>query len=385
MSKCLGCGVELQTQFKDQLGYIPPSADAEGKMYCERCFKIRNHNYDYSLENYETLMDANKTKQLHHEYYQKLEVIKNHNSLVLLLIDAMDIHNGFMPHIDTIIKNNPLWVLVNKSDLYPKALKLKPIEDIISKEAQKYHLDLGNILFISSSKLSNVDLVMKRIKESINKKGFNKTHVFVIGSTSVGKSTFINQIIDHYALDKDTNKLLTTSFFSNTTKQNIYIEIGENMKKEKCFIVDTPGYLNPLNIKSYLSLNALKCLEFKGQAKPKTFQLNSNQAFLLDKIASLDIKTEKMSVSFYVSNELYIHRTKLENKERAFLSIGNFDTIKFNENELNVINDQTSYEYHIDSEANIWLSGIGFIHLVGTGEVIVYAPKRMKVDIDYEV
>ena len=44
MSKCIGCGVKLQTNNKDDLGY---TIKLENNL-CERCFRIRNYN-DYKF------------------------------------------------------------------------------------------------------------------------------------------------------------------------------------------------------------------------------------------------------------------------------------------------------------------------------------------------
>lgn len=383
MSRCIGCGAILQSTDKEKIGYIPPSADAESKMYCMRCFKIRNHNYDYSLENIHTLTNQQELQMLHHNYFNALNEIRENNTLVLLIMDSLDIHNGFIPNLKKVIKNSPIWVLVNKCDLYPKSLKLKRIEEVIKEEANQLGLDLRNIFFISSLKLTNVDLIMKRIKESINKKGFNKTHIFVIGTTSVGKSTFINKIIEHYA-EKDAKDVITTSQTSNTTKQNIYINIGKNYEGKDCFIVDTPGYLNESNLKSYLSINALKIIDPKNAIKPKTYQLTSNQTFFIDKIVEMDtiLNNDNLSVSFFVSPLLYIHRTKMENKEKIKKNLDNFNVIKYNNEELNVLNNRKEVEFKIEKEADIWLSGLGFIHIVGSGMIKLSVPTFLKVNKD---
>jgi methylated-DNA-protein-cysteine methyltransferase-like protein len=63
-------------------------------------------------------------KERHNTYFNLLQNIKNEKALVLLMIDAMDIYTSFIPKLDTLIGNNPVWILVNKSDLYPKDLKL---------------------------------------------------------------------------------------------------------------------------------------------------------------------------------------------------------------------------------------------------------------------
>lgn len=374
----------MQSVNPDASGYIPPSSEAEGKLYCKRCYQIRNHNYDYSLDNYEILANPDNLAKYHHQYFNHLNEIRENNTLVLLIIDCLDLHNGFIPNIKTTIQDMPLWVIVNKIDLMPKAFKINKFEEYIKQDAKALGLDLRNVLFISSSKLSNVDLVIKRIKDAINKKGFNKTQVFVIGTTSVGKSTFINQIIKNYA-DKSAENILTTSIVSNTTKDNIYINIGKNYQGLDTFIIDTPGYLNGSNLRSYLALDNLKIIEPKT-LKPLTFQLTSNQTFLIDKVGSIDLEllTDHASITFYMSNGLYIHRTKLENKERAQKMIDAQAKLNLNETEQKIINDKKTLNYQIDKPTYLWLSGLGFIQIVGKVNVKLTVPNIMKV-VDDEI
>ena len=42
-SKCVGCGVELQIQDQNQLGY----ANSLDSLYCKRCYRIKHYG-DYS-------------------------------------------------------------------------------------------------------------------------------------------------------------------------------------------------------------------------------------------------------------------------------------------------------------------------------------------------
>ena len=379
MSRCVGCGAILQSVDQNAAGYIPPSSEAEGKLYCKRCYQIRNHNYDYSLDNYQILTNPEQLTKYHHQYFNHLNEIRENNTLVLLIVDCLDIHNGFIPNIKAIVKNMPLWVIVNKIDLMPKAFKINKFEEYLKRDAKELGLDLRNVLFISASKLANVDLVIKRIKEAINKKGFNKTQVFVIGTTSVGKSTFINQIIKSYG-DHSADGIITTSLVSNTTKDNIYINIGKNYQCTDTFIIDTPGYLNGSNLRSYLSLDNLKKIEPKA-LKPMTYQLTSDQSFLLDKIASLDItlRSEHASVTFYMSNALYFHRTKLINKERAKAVLATSSVLNLSDVEKRIIEDQKELTFEVTKPTYLWLSGLGFIQIVGDVAIKLSVPQIMKV------
>ena len=40
MTKCVGCGITLQNENKNDVGYTP---DIKNEL-CERCFKLKNYN-----------------------------------------------------------------------------------------------------------------------------------------------------------------------------------------------------------------------------------------------------------------------------------------------------------------------------------------------------
>ena len=380
MSRCVGCGAILQTTNELLPGYIPPSADAESKAYCKRCYLIRHHNLDYSLDNLNLMKDKELVKQKHFEYMQLLQNIKNENCLVLLMIDALDIYTGFIPELKKIIGNNPVWVLANKSDLYPKDLKMNKIKEKIEKVSKENGLDTKNIFFISCFKEHNVDVIMERMFANLNKKHYPSNNIYVIGSTSVGKSTFINLVLKKYAKTVD---LITTSMEANTTSNLIKIGVGKNRNGDECYLIDTPGYLNERSVLSCAPLETLKVLVPKNYIRVKTYQLNGEQTIFLGGLVRMDIVCEKLSVSYYVSDKLYIHRTKTINAEKAFENLKFKEIVPpFNEEERNMYGNNHQTKVSVNGTLNIWLSGIGIVHIKGIGEITVNALEMVKVTID---
>lgn len=381
MSKCIGCGTTLQTQDPSKPGYIPVSVEINKGAYCKRCHAIRHYNLDYSLDNLTLMTNPDLIKERHNTYFNLLQNIKNEKALVLLMIDAMDIYTSFIPKLDTLIGNNPVWILVNKSDLYPKDLKPNKIKEKIQANALKYNLDVHNIFFISSLKEKNVDLIMDRMFTSLNKKYPNNL-IYIIGATSVGKSTFVNLVLKKYA---ETVDLITTSMQANTTANLIKIGVGKNRLKEECYLIDTPGYLNEESVLSCAPLETLKVLVPKNFIRVKTYQLKDKQTLFLGGLASIDIDCEKASVSCYVSDKLEIHRTKTENKEKAFNNlVFNKLVPPFNMEEKTMYGESLEYNLTSVRLVNIWLSGIGFLHIVGDCKIKVNALKMVKVTVDYD-
>ena len=46
--------------------------------------------------------------------------------------------------------------------------------------------------------------------------------------------------------------------------------------------------------------------------------------------------------------------------------------------------DSINYELESNEQVNIWLSGIGFLHIVGKCKINVNALKMVKVTVDYD-
>ena len=382
MSRCVGCGAILQTTDEQKIGYIPPSADAESKAYCQRCFMIRHHNLDYSKDNLNLMKNKDLVKQKHQEYMNLLQNVKNENCLVLLMIDALDSYTGFMPDVKKIVGNNPVWILANKADLYPKDMKLNKIKEKIEKVSKECGIDTKNIFFISCFKEKNVDLIMERMFQNLNKKHYPSNNIYIIGSTSVGKSTFINLVLKKYA---ETVDLITTSMEANTTSNLIKIGVGKNKLGKECYLIDTPGYLNERSILSCAPLETLKILVPKNYIKVKTYQLKEEQTLFLGGLVRCDFVSEKLSVSFYVSDKLYIHRTKTINKDKAYNNLKFKELVPpFNSEEQEMYGNIRQVKMVSKGILNIWLAGVGIIHVKGCGEILVTAPEMINIQEDHD-
>ncbi len=388
MSRCIGCGIKLQSEDRMLPGYVPVSSFVEhgDDVYCERCYKIKHHNYDYSKVTYELTKDPNKLKELENEYYKKLAAIKNKKALILLMIDILDIYSGFIKDLDKYVGNNPVVILVNKTDVLPKSLKIGSLLNKIKTIGTNDNLNVRDVFFVSALKEKNIETVMNKIKGFLSHHKGNLTEVYVVGSTSVGKSTFINTLLKIYAgNDKD---LLTVSSQHQTTQDLIKIMIGTNADKKPCYLIDTPGAINLYNVSTYLSQDSLKLLNVKNFIKVRNYQLREKQTLLLGGLVRLDVETESMSVACYIPNDLYVHRTKTDNVERV-METSRYTLIQppMTEEELERLGEFITYEYDLEASEkfktwDIALAGIGYLHLTGEKyKIRITAPKSMLVTI----
>lgn len=321
IKKCLGCGVELQNQNKEAIGYITSLE----KQICERCFRIQNYN------EYKILTKDNE------EFINILKEINKTNDLVLLLIDIFNLPTN----IELIKENlsNDMILVITKYDLLKPYLK--------EEKLLKYISELGiksiKTIIISSNKNYNFDLLMSIINE--NKKSEN---VYVVGNTNVGKSTMINKIIYNYTNNQSS---ITTSMLPSTTLSNIAIDINDELT-----IIDTPGLLEEHNLIDYVDVKKLSKIVPNTVIKPLTFQIKTPQTILIDDFARLQFE-ESNDVTMYISNKLDVKRVykKIES------------------------NGMKKHVLEVPANNDIVIKGLGFIKVIKAAKVVVYTVENVMV------
>ncbi len=193
MSKCLGCGIKLQNEDPDKVGYV---INLEHK-YCKRCFRIRNYNENIKVFNTNNENIINKINKL--------------GIFTIFITDFLSINAKLINTFKAI--NNEKILVINKCDLIPNNLKLENLEKNIKKI-----YGISDVMFISAKKswyLNSIIDLVEMHKE-----------VIICGETSSGKSTLINKVF---------SSNLTTSKYSNTTLDFV------KLKKDNYVIYDTPG------------------------------------------------------------------------------------------------------------------------------------------------
>ena len=318
MSKCLGCGAELQNNNINKIGYTT-NIDKE---YCLRCFRIKNYN-DYRL--------VDKTND---DFIPILEEINKTDSLVILVVDLFNIGR-----IDNISKylNNKILLVLTKKDILPISYD-KKVEEYFND----YKLNVIDKVVISSKNNYNYDLLYSKIKK------YKTKEIYVVGFTNAGKSSMINKLLYNYT-DKNVN--ITTSYLPSTTLDTIEIELDEYK------LIDTPGILDEGNIINYVDKNTLKKIIPKNEIKPKIFQIKKEQSIIVDDILRIDINPDN-DIVFYMSNNLKYLRIYKDNDKLINL-------------EKHIID--------VDNNTDVVISGLGFIKIKKKSTIIIYTLKNVLV------
>ena len=292
---CIGCGAEIQTTDKTAPGYTPQSALEKGmekeEVYCQRCFRLRHYN---------EIVPVGLTDD---DFLNLLTQIQDANALIVYVVDIFDFNGSVIPGLHRFVGENPILLVGNKEDLLPSSLKRSKLKDWIRQRANEQGLRPIDVTLLSAKTNQSVDQLL----ELINKYRGDRD-VYVVGVTNVGKSTLINQIIRQNTGVKD---LITTSRFPGTTLDKIELPLDDDH-----VLVDTPGIIQNEQMAHFLDGKDLKLVAPQKQIKPKTYQLNDQQTLFFGGIARFDYnKGPKSGFIAYFENNLYIHRTKLENAD----------------------------------------------------------------------
>lgn len=334
--KCIGCGAKLQCTDPNRVGYVSESVfereSLEG-VVCMRCHKIKNYN----------LITKNELSTA--EYYKIIKKIANKDALFVYVLDIFNLSSTLNPEVIDLIKGKDVILVCNKMDLLPKSLKEGKLSLWVRHQAKVMGLKVKDIILISVHKKHHIDelvMMMERYRRGRN--------VYILGSTNVGKSSLINQLLrSEGMLDYD---LITTSVIPATTLNLIEIPFFE-----KGILYDTPGLVNDDNILSLVDAKDFKAIMPKAEVRPGVYQLNALQSLLIGGFVCFNyLEGDRNSFITYFANTLEIKRSKYERAVEIFPS---------KVNEMFKINTQNlEYEttvIEIDKPQDVVISGLGFV------------------------
>ena len=206
---CYGCGIKLQTENKDKLGYIPVSKADDAK-YCMRCFRMMH----YGEKN-----QTNTPKDVK-------EIINKINKdvrFVIFLVDFLNINSEVIKIFKSIKKRKVL--VVNKCELLPKHIKKERVLEYI----RDYYKINDPIKLKGGKQLHGAKSVMNYLADEDIKEAY------ILGISNSGKSTLINDLakINDAKVAK-----INVSETSNTTLDFIRVKLSDDLT-----LIDSPGFI----------------------------------------------------------------------------------------------------------------------------------------------
>ncbi|MDD3478477.1 MAG: 50S ribosome-binding GTPase, partial [Candidatus Izemoplasmatales bacterium] len=263
--------------------------------------------------------------------------------------------------------NEDVILVGNKMDLLPKNVKPERIMNWLKIMLANEGFTVLDSILISAKYGNNFDDLMDLILK--HKKNRN---VYLVGSTNVGKSRIINQILRRY-LGMPTD-VVTVSSQPGTTIGLIGFPLLDGT-----MIFDTPGVINKHQYTHYLTRPSYKMTVPKKEIKPLVFQLNEGQTLFFGGLARLDVINgetgDKVNIVTYFANTLNIHRTKTSRADDLYATkLYSLLTPPFNEDEA--VPKWVAHEFRIrdNLKYDIVISGLGFLTIRAPFFVRAYAP-----------
>jgi len=278
-SKCVGCGVELQIHNQNELGY----ANSLDSMYCKRCYRIKHYG-DYSaLKKHSVSSD------------KVFEAVLKIEGVILLVIDVTDIDSGLFTGIQRHLANRDFIIVLTKWDLLPKTVSKQKVESYLLNKLKDMPINVLGIAMSSEKGKLGITSLIQQIRRLKIKQ------LIAVGYANMGKSTLINALIGK-------ENQLTISPYPHTTLEINQIEWVYGV------IYDTPGIKIENSFFDTLDFEDFEKYSIQSAFKPKTYQLDSAQTFIIDKIGLVNvIPKQNASITLYFSNQITIHRTKYSN------------------------------------------------------------------------
>lgn len=351
--KCSGCGMALQVENKEQVGY----ANKIDAVLCQRCYRLKNFNEtpDVTLDD-EIFLDI-------------LKDVASTKELIVWVVDLFDFNGSYLRKVKEIVKKNPIILVGNKRDLLPKAVNDQKLIDWLDEQIPQ-DVNLQDIMVLSATKKKNIDQLLDLIEY------YGKGRAHVIGVTNTGKSTIINTIVKSIDPTRETGIL--TSYYAGTTLASIEIDVNKRTK-----IIDTPGIINNGQLSNYVSKDTLKKILPKTEVRARTYQLNPEQTLFVSGFVELDyVSGPRTSFTVYMSNELNVHRTKMSNaSELRENHLGEKLLAPPSKEELAMINKWKTLTFNItEKKTDIVISGMGWFTVNSADE-----PMEVKITVPEKI
>lgn len=216
---CKGCGALIQNKDDKLPGYVSDDlliSKRVDEIVCQRCFRIRHYSesFPYTVSN--------------SDYLQVIDKIKSEDALIVKIVDIFDFSGSFVPAIKELTGNEDVILVGNKMDLMPKNVKPSRILNWLQVMLNAQGFTVLDSVLLSAKYGDNFDELMEKIYQY---KG--NRNVYIVGSSNVGKSRIINQILRRYM--GAASDIVTESLSPQTTIGLIGFQLTD-----ETYIYDTP-------------------------------------------------------------------------------------------------------------------------------------------------
>lgn len=363
-----------------------------------------------------------------------LSSVKNNVGVILCLIDVFDLSGSVVRNLKEIAGKNPIVIGANKVDILPSNVpherlktwvydelrdqcglittKEKQVEmetykrNMMTKqgwyEPNAYEVSahsgvllFDNIHLISCTTGSGVKSL---IQSCIEMAQDHDNTVYVLGTANVGKSSFINHIIDTNSTKEQIlnraagsrNSVLTKYKSPTATPQTTVSNIPGTtlntikitLPKHNTTFIDTPGLLNKSQLTTYaVTTNELQYVIPKTPINRITHRLREGKVVLIGGYSRVELTEGKpFFFTFFVSNELKLHPTDRTRADEIISK--HIGSMLFPPHSMERIEEIGPLEDHyFEINGDSWTKGTADIVIAGLGWVCITGPGLAKVRV----
>jgi 30S ribosome assembly GTPase len=330
-----------------------------------------------------------------------VSVVRKKRCAVVVLLDLFDFHGSLLYNLPRVVGDNPVLIAANKVDLLPAGMSEERVKAWIKQELERIGVkdaSTRSIFLISSKTGAGVRPLLRQMK-TLGR--FRKRDLYVIGAANVGKSTFINRLIEvgrsgggggggkagpkkKRNPGKEAAGLVTTSPLPGTTLNFIEVDLGD-----KVSLFDTPGLIIPHQLTTILTTEELRAVIPQKRVNHVTLRLSEGKSVWLGGLVRLDMVAGRPFLfTFYLSNEVKLHQTATERADEFLQKhVGDLVFPPFSAERVAEIGPLVPRELEVQgngwktSAVDIVISGLGWVSVTGALNctVRVMAPESVGV------
>lgn len=286
--KCIGCGIELQSEDVNKGGYLPANKLEEpGDHYCQRCFKIKN---------YGKYMPVRMNKD---DYRREVQEAMKYSKLAIAVFDIIDFEGSFDDEILDVLREMDSIVVINKLDLIPDEKHPSEVADWVKDRLAEEGISPLDIAIVSSKNGYGINGIFKKIKFFYP----DGVEALVLGVTNVGKSSIVNRLLGA--------KKVTVSKYPGTTLKSVKNQIPHT----NIYLIDTPGLIPEGRISDLVCEECNLKMVPSGEISRKTFKVKNGRALIIGDLLWFKVINEDEITpifSLYAAKDVTFHETNME-------------------------------------------------------------------------
>ncbi len=349
---CKGCGIRLQNQDPNALGYVP-SLEAD---YCQRCYRLRHYG-DVTINMQQGIATGNTIEKVNHL-----------DGVVFWTVDLFNLESNLVSRLNRRLPDKDIILVATKRDLLPATMSEKKIKAYLESRLKEEDIHVKDIIVAGymTKDGEKAQDVVEQIEWAADHYAPNQNVIFM-GMANSGKSTLVNKLLG--------SKELTISRNPGTTLD--IIERPWHHRK----LFDTPGLENDKSVLAWLQGADLKQVIPTKPLKPYICQIYEDQSFAVGGLARMDVVCKgKASIVGYFSLSLPIHRGKLADADRLWKEhLGEMLSPALDES-LDTMKTWHAPKLRPNQKMDVVIQGLGWFSVSGDIQSIsVKAPKGIQV------